>query len=115
MRTQSVDDAEIAEKILGGKATVEDIINLPTGAAYIKTLVNGIPQEAMSMSIKRTTHPTVNTQEIEIQFIQQTMERYGTPLEEIKQKRETTNSLYYTAEHDREFFERMEKHTIAQT
>jgi len=36
MRTQSVDDAEIAEKILGEKATVEDIINLPTGAAYIK-------------------------------------------------------------------------------
>lgn len=116
MRTQSVDDAEIAEKILGGKATVEDIINLPTGSAYIKTLVNGIPQEAMSMNIERTTHPTVNTQEVEAQFIRQTMERYGTPLEEIKQKRTTTNSLYYSPDHEREFFERMEeKHTTPQS
>ena len=115
MRTQSVDDAEIAEKILGGKVTVEDIINLPTGSAYIKTLVNGIPQEAMSMSIERTEHPTGNAQETENFFIQQTMERYGTPLEEIKQKRTAMNSLYYSPDNEREFFERMEKQTTIQT
>lgn len=112
MRTQSVDDAEIAEKILGGKVGVEDIINLPTGAAYLKTLVNGIPQEAMSMKIERTEQPNTNTQEVEAWFVKETMERYGTPIEEIKMKREATNSLYYTADHEREFLEQMQKKEV---
>ena len=107
MRTQSIDDAEIAEKILGGKVTTEDIINLPTGTAYIKTLVNGIPQQAMSMNIERTKHPTDIAKDTEAIFIQKTMERYGTPLEVIKQKRTTINTVYYTAEHEQVFFEHM--------
>jgi hypothetical protein len=107
MRTQSVDDAEIAEKILGGKATVEDIINLPTGTAYIKTLVNGIPQEAMSMNIERAKHPTDIAKDTEAIFVQETMERYGTPLEVIKQKRATINTIYYTPERAQIFFEHM--------
>ena len=107
MRTQSVGDAEIAEKILGGKVTVEDIINLPTGTAYIKTLVNGTPQEAMSISIERTKHPTDITKDTENFFIQETMERYGTPLEVIKQKRATINSIYYSADREQIFFEHM--------
>ena len=107
MRTQSVDDAEIAEKILGEKATVEDIINLPTGAAYIKTLVNGIPQPAMSINIQRAKHPTDIAKDTEAIFIQETMERYGTPLEVIKQKRDTINTIYYSAAREQIFFEHM--------
>ncbi len=110
MRTQSVDDAEIAAKILGGKASIEDIINLPTGSAYIKTLVHGIPQDAMSIKIEKTTHPTDIAKDTENYFIQQTMERYGTPLEVIKQKRETTNSIYYTSDREQIFHEHMGKH-----
>jgi hypothetical protein len=110
MRTQSVDDAEIAEKILGEKASVEDIINLPTGTAYMKTLVNGIPQEAMSINIQRVEHSTQNAQEIENKFIQDTMEQYGTPIKEIIEKRHQTNRLYYTAEAKAEFLERIQEH-----
>jgi hypothetical protein len=113
MRTQSVDDAEIAEKILGEKATVEDIINLPTGAAYIKTLVNGIPQPAMSIAIERTKHPTVNGQEIETWFVEQTMNKYGTPLDEIVTKRNAINSLYYTAKQKEKFLSVMDKRRAA--
>lgn len=111
MRTQSVDDAEIAEKILGAKASVEDIINLPTGTAYIKTLVNGIPQDAMSIKIRRTSHPTDIAKETENYYTKQTMERYGTPLDVIKQKRETTNTIYYTSEREQIFHEHMSRHT----
>lgn len=107
MRTQSVDDAEIAEKILGGKVTAEDIINLPTGTAYVKTLVNGIPQDAMSINIQRARHPTDIAKDTEAIFIQETMERYGTPLEVIKQKRATINTIYYSAEREQIFFEHM--------
>ncbi len=107
MRTQSVDDAEIAKKILGEKVTTEDIINLPTGTAYIKTLVNGIPQEAMSMNIQRAKHPTDIAKDTEAIFIQETMERYGTPIEVIKQKRSTINTIYYSAEREQIFFEHM--------
>lgn len=107
MRTQSVDDADIAQRILGGKATSEDIINLPTGTAYIKTLVNGIPQEAMSMKIQRAKHPTDIAKDTEAIFIQEAMERYGTPIEVIKQKRTTINTIYYTAEREQIFFEHM--------
>lgn len=111
MRTQSVDDAEIAEKILGEKAHVEDIINLPTGTAYIKTLVQGIPQEAMSIQIERTEHPSLNTQKIEAWFTKETMERYGTPLQEIVEKRTQINHLYYTATEKTEFLKRMKEYT----
>ncbi len=107
MRTQSVDDAEIAEKILGGKVMAEDIINLPTGTAYIKTLVNGIPQDAMSINIQRAKHPTDIAKDTEAIFIAETMERYGTPLEVIKQKRTTINTIYYSAEREQIFFEHM--------
>ena len=107
MRTQSVDDADIAQRILGGKATAEDIINLPTGTAYVKTLVNGIPQEAMSINIKRSKHPTDIAKDTEAIFIQEAMERYGTPIEVIKQKRATINTIYYTAEREQIFFEHM--------
>ena len=109
MRTQSVDDAEIAEKILGEKVHVEDIINLPTGAAYMKTLVNGIPQEAMSINIQRVELSMQNAQEIEYGFIQDTMERYGTSLKEIIEKRHAINHLYYTAEEKAAFLERMKE------
>ncbi len=115
MRTQSVDDAEIAEKILGNKVTGEDIINLPTGHAYIKTLVNGIPQETMSLMIERVEHPTADIQEIEQIFVQQTMDRYGTPLSEIHERREKVNKLYYTAEQEREFQKEMERHKATTT
>ncbi len=111
MRTQSVDDAEIAEKILGEKVTAEDIINLPTGTAYIKTLVYGTPQEAMSIRIKRTDHPKDIAKDTERLFIEETMERYGTPLEVIKQKRATINNIYYSAEREQIFFEQMGRHT----
>ncbi len=111
MRTQSVDDAEIAEKILGEKAHVEDIINLPTGTAYIKTLVQGIPQEAMSIRMERTEHPSLNAQEIEAWFVKETMERYGTPLKEIVESRAKTNHLYYTATEKVEFLKRMKEYT----
>jgi hypothetical protein len=111
MRTQSVDDAEIAEKILGEKVTAEDIINLPTGTAYIKTLVYGTPQEAMSINIKRTLHPTDIAKDTEKLFIEETMERYGTPLEVIKQKRAMINSIYYSADREQIFFEQMGRHT----
>jgi hypothetical protein len=97
MRTQSVDDAEIAEKILGGNILVADIINLPTGSAYIKTLVNGIPQDAMSINIQRTTHPTNVSAETEDYFVKETMAKYGTPLADIKQAREATNDAYYSS------------------
>ncbi len=107
MRTQSVDDAEIAAKILGGKVGVEDIINLPTGTGYIKTLVRGIPQDAMSIHIEKTSHPTDIAKDTENYFIQETMEKYGTPLEVIKQKRDTTNSIYYTADREQIFHEHM--------
>ncbi len=111
MRTQSVDDAEIAEKILGGKVLAEDIINLPTGTAYIKTLAYGTPQEAMSINIKRTLHPTDIAKDTERLFIEETMERYGTPLEVIKQKRATINNIYYSADREQIFFEQMGRHT----
>ena len=107
MRTQSVDDAEIAEKILGERVTVEDIVNLPTGTAYLKTLVHGIPQEAMSIRIEKTDHPSDIVKDTEDQYIQESMERYGTPLEVIKQKREAINSTYYSAEREQIFFEQM--------
>ncbi len=107
MRTQSVDDAEIAEKILGGKVVADDIINLPTGTAYLKTLVDGIPQDAMSIKVQKTEHPTDIAKDMENTFIQETMERYGTPLEVIKQKRSTINSIYYSPEREQVFFEQM--------
>lgn len=110
MRTQSVDDAEIAAKILGSKVGVEDIINLPTGTGYIKTLVHGIPQDAMSVKIEKTTHPTDIAKDTESYFIKETMERYGTPLEVIKQKRDTTNSIYYSADREQIFHEHMGRH-----
>lgn len=110
MRTQSVDDAEIAEKILGGKVVPADIINLPTGTAYIKTLVQGIPQDAMSIKIQKTHHPTDITKDMEEYFTNQTMERYGTPLDVIKQKRDTVNSIYYSADREQIFFEHMGRH-----
>ncbi len=107
MRTQSVDDAEIAAKILGDKVVVEDVINLPTGTGYIKTLVHGIPQDAMSIKIEKTIHPTDIAKDTEQYFITQTMEAYGTPLEVIKQKRDTTNSIYYSADREQIFHEHM--------
>lgn len=117
MRTQSVSDAEIAEKILGGKVTADDIINLPTGSGYIKTLVHGTPQEAMSINIKKTVHPTDITKDTEEYFIEQTMAAYGTPLDVIRQKRDTTNSIYYSAAIEQIFFEHMgtlkRKETVA--
>lgn len=115
MRTQSVDDAEIAEKILGAKASVEDIINLPTGTAYIKTLVDGIPQDAMSIKIHKTFHPTDIAKETENFYTKQTMERYGTPLDVIKQKRETTNTIYYTDNREQIFHEHMSRHATFST
>lgn len=111
MRTQSVDDADIAVRILGEKAVVEDIINLPTGTAYIKTLVDGIPQDAMSINIQKTDHPTDIAKDTEAFFVQETMERYGTPLEVIKQKRATVNSIYYSSEREQIFFEQMGRST----
>ena len=107
MRTQSVNDAEIAEKILGGGITVEDIINLPTGSAYIKTLVQGVPQDAMSINISKTRHPTDISRDTEEYFIRQTVERYGTPLEVIKQKRDEANSIYYAGGREQVFRELM--------
>lgn len=112
MRTQSVDDADIAVRILGEKAVVEDIINLPTGTAYIKTLVDGIPQDAMSINIQKTDHPTDIAKDTEAFFVQETMERYGTPLEVIKQKRATVNSIYYSSEREQIFFEQMGRSTM---
>jgi hypothetical protein len=38
------------------------------------------------------------------------MEKYGTPLEVIKQKRATINSIYYSAEREQIFFEHMGRH-----
>ncbi len=111
MRTQSVDDADIAERILGEKVVAEDIINLPTGTAYIKTLVDGIPQEPMSIKIQKTEHPTDIAKDLENFFVQETMERYGTPLEVIKQKRATVNSIYYSSEREQIFFEHMGRST----
>jgi hypothetical protein len=111
MRTQSVDDAEIAEKILGGKVVADDIINLPTGTAYIKTLVHGIPQDAMSINIQKINHPKDIAKDMEAVFIQETMERYETPLEVIKQKRATINSIYYSPEREQVFFEQMGRAT----
>ena len=111
MRTQSVNDAEIAEKILGGRITVEDIINLPTGTAYIKTLVQGVPQDPMSINIQRTSHPKDISRDTEDYFIKDTMERYGTPLEVIKQKRDNANSIYYSARREQIFRELMGRHT----
>ena len=108
MRTQSVADAEIASKILGNKANVEDIINLPTGTAYIKTLVEGIPQDAMSIKIQKVSHPTDIIKDTEQYFIKETMERYGTPLEVIKQKRDTVNSIY-SADREQIFHEHMSR------
>ena len=59
---------------------VEDIINLPTGTAYLKTLVNGIPQDAMSINIQRAKHPTDIAKDTEAIFIQETMEQENTLL-----------------------------------
>ncbi len=110
MRTQSVKDAEIAEKILGGKITTEDIINLPTGVAYIKTLVQGVPQDAMSINIQKTSHPKDISRDTEEYFVKETMEHYGTPLEVIKQKRNDTNSIYYSIRREQIFKELMNRH-----
>jgi hypothetical protein len=110
MRTQSMNDAEIAEKILGGHVMVEDIINLPTGSAYIKTLVRGVPQDPMSINIHKTRHPTDISRDTESYFIKQTMEQYGTPLEVIKQKRNEVNAIYYSAKRNQDFKDLMAKH-----
>ena len=110
MRTQSMNDAEIAQKILGDKVTVEDIINLPTGSAYIKTLVNGVPQDPMSINIHKTRHPTDISRDTESWYIKATMERYGTPLEVIKQKRNEVNAVYYSAKRNQDFKDLMAKH-----
>jgi hypothetical protein len=107
MRTQSVDDAAIAEKILANNVTVEDMVNLPTGTAYFKTLVDGIPQEAMSIKIEQKKCPSDISKDIEDFYISQTMERYGTPQDVIKQKRESVNSVYYSPSHEQVFFEQM--------
>lgn len=115
MRTQSVNDAEIAEKILGGSITVEDIINLPTGTSYIKTLVQGVPQDAMSVHIHKTFHPMDIIRDTEDYFIQDTMEKYGTPIEVIKLKRDTTNSIYYSAQKEQIFRELMGRNTTFAT
>lgn len=109
MRTQSMNDAEIAEKILGGKVTTEDIINLPTGAAYFKSLVDGIPQPPMSITIEKTEQPSIQTPELETWFVEESMKKYGTPLNEIIQKRTEVNSLYYTAKEKEKFLEKMKK------
>ncbi|MCL5667162.1 MAG: ATP-binding protein [Patescibacteria group bacterium] len=111
MRTQSVGDSEIAEKILGGRITVEDIINLPTGTAYLKTLVQGVPQDAMSINIQKTPHPKDILRDTEEYFIKETMESYGTPLEVIKQKRDNINGIYYSAKREQIFRELMGRHT----
>ncbi|HEX9503343.1 MAG TPA: DUF87 domain-containing protein [Patescibacteria group bacterium] len=110
MRT-AVSDAEIAAKILGEKVRVEDIINLPTGMAYIKTLVEGIPQGVMSIQIQKVSHPTDIVKDTEQYFIKETMERYGTPLEVIKQKRDIVNSIYYSADREQVFHEHMSRHS----
>src|SRR3989338_10332594 len=112
MRTQSVDDAAIAEKILGSKVSAEDIINLPTGTAYFKTLVYGVPQQPMSINIQKVSHPKDIAKDMETFFIDQTMERYGTPLDVIHQKRETINSIYYSPQREKVFFEQMGRHQI---
>jgi hypothetical protein len=111
MRTQSVDDAMIAEKILGTAVTTSDVINLPTGGAYLKTLVNGIPQEAMSVKIRKIEHPIEDIEITENFFIRQAMERYGASLEEIERERNVTNTLYYTSEKKEEFLEQMKART----
>ena len=109
MRTQSVDDAEIAEKILGQKVLVEDIINLPTGTAYIKTLVKGIPQDPMSINIQKTEHPKDTAKDTEDYFINIAMEKYGTPIDDIVRERTAVNSLYYSSDKEKEFHETMSK------
>jgi len=96
---------------LAGNIMVEDIINLPTGSAYIKTLVQGVPQDAMSINIQRTSHPKDISRDTEDYFIKETMERYGTPLEVMKQKRENINSIYYSAQREQIFRELMGRHT----
>jgi len=60
----------------------------------------------MSIAIERTKHPTVNGQEIETWFIEQTMAKYGTPLDEIVAKRNAINSLYYNRQTEREILVR---------
>lgn len=110
MWTQSMNDAEIAQKILGGKVTVEDIINLPTGSAYIKTLVKGVPQDPMSINIHKTRHPTDISRDTESYYIKATMESYGTPLEVIKQKRNEVNAIYYSPKRSQDFKDLMAKH-----
>ncbi len=113
MRTQSVDDAEIAEKILGGKALVEDIINLPTGTAYIKTLVKGVPQDAMSINIQKTEHHTDNAKETEDYYISQAMDKYGTPQDDIVWERTAVNSIYYSSDNEEQFNKAMNKKKTA--
>jgi DNA helicase HerA-like ATPase len=110
MRTQSMNDAEIAQKILGDKVTVEDIINLPTGSAYIKTLVKGVPQDPMSINITKTRHPTDISRDTESYFVKQASEQYGTPLEVIKQKRNEVNAIYYSNKRNQDFKDLMAKH-----
>lgn len=107
MRTQSVDDAEIAEKILGQKVLVEDIINLPTGTAYIKTLVNGIPQDPLSINIQKIEHSKDAGKDTEDYYINMAMEKYGTPLDDIVRERTAVNSLYYSAGQEQEFHQTM--------
>ena len=115
MRTQSVNDAEIAEKILGGKVGTSDIINLPTGTAYLKTLVHGVPQDAMSITIEKTKHPKEIGKDLEAFFVEQTMERYGTPIDVIKQKREMINTIYYSPDREQIFSEHMGRHKLFDT
>ncbi len=110
MRTQSITDAEIAEKILDTKVMSQDIINLPVGTAYLKTLVHGVPQEAMSIKIQRTAHPTDIAKDTEEFFIKQTMEQYGTPLDVIAQKRDMVNNTYYSSKNAQIFSEHMDRH-----
>ncbi|MFZ2978902.1 MAG: hypothetical protein WA057_04500 [Candidatus Magasanikiibacteriota bacterium] len=65
----------------------------------------------MSINIKRTLHPTDIAKDTEKLFIEETMERYGTPLEVIKQKRAMINNIYYSADREQIFFEQMGRHT----
>ncbi len=95
---------------MGEKVTVEDIINLPTGTAYIKTLVQGIPQDAMSIRMERVVHES-GTQDIEASYIQDSMERYGTPAKKIVEKRSRVNHLYYAATDKAKFTEKMQRYT----
>ncbi|MCA9308178.1 type IV secretion system DNA-binding domain-containing protein, partial [candidate division WWE3 bacterium] len=109
MRTQSKDDTDFASDVLGEGVTPSDLVNLPTGVSYVKTLVNGVPQDAMSVKIAMV-EGTRGTK-TELEFAKDSSHRYGEEVRGINASREDMHNIIYTSSDPREFEKLLAKRT----